>query len=138
MLKETERKNMVHENCRIRFIETSGRKYIDQLKVKDPFQSNCKPEDQKCFICSSTDKPSNCKTANIGYSIKCKNCETKGIKISYEGENAHIRGNEHMKALERKDDKSALYKHINKWSSRGKAAGTISNEGCWKVQNGNK
>ena len=44
-----------------------------------------------------------------------KNYETKGIKISYEGEtcrNAHIRGNEHMKALERKDDKSALYKHI--------------------------
>ena len=36
---------------------------------------------------------------------------------TYEGEtcrNAHIRGNKHQRALERKSDNSVLYKHIQK------------------------
>ena len=41
----------------------------------------------------------------------------KGITRTYEGEtarNAHIRGNEHLKDLERKNDKSVLYRHVKK------------------------
>ena len=116
MLKETESLNKIHPNCRIKFIETSYRKYIEQLQVKDPFKENCKPE-YKCFVCQGTEKQTNCKVSNVGYRIICETCKQRKIDRTYEGEtcrNAHIRGNEHMRDLEKKKDRSVLYKHVQK------------------------
>ena len=50
MLRKAEYENKIDENSRIKFIETSGRKFIDHLRVKDPFQQNCGVE-ENCFIC---------------------------------------------------------------------------------------
>ena len=114
MLRKTECENKIDENSRIKFIETSGRKYIDHLRVKDPFQQNCELE-ERCFICTNANGPTSCKTANIGYSIICKTCKDRKEDKSYEGEtcrNAYIRGKEHLKALEQKSKHSVLYKHI--------------------------
>ena len=116
MLKQTEEQNMIGQASRIKFIETSGRRYIDHLRVKDPYQLNCQPE-ERCFMCSNNSKPTNCKLTNIGYSIICKTCQERNVERTYEGEtcrNAHIRGNEHQRALERRSDSSVLYKHIQK------------------------
>ena len=75
MLKKCEENNKINDNCRIKFIETSGRKFIDQLRVKDPFNLPCPPE-EKCLLCkSSKNGTSNCKISNVGYSIKCNNCQ---------------------------------------------------------------
>ena len=76
MLKITEEQNMIGQASRIKFIETSGRRYIDHLRVKDPYQVNCLPE-ERCFICNNTNKPTNCKSTNIGYSIVCKTCKER-------------------------------------------------------------
>ena len=116
MLKITEEQNMIGQASRIKFIETSGRKFIDQLKVRDPFQSNCKTE-ENCFICSNSPgaKPTNCKVANVGYALICSTCRERKIEKEYIGEtcrNAHLRGNEHLKLLEKKSEKSVLYKNI--------------------------
>ena len=116
MLKITEEQNMIGQASRIKFIETSGRRYIDHLRVKDPYQINCLPE-ERCFICTNSNGPTNCKSTNIGYSIICKTCKERNIERTYEGEtarNAYLRGNEHQRALERKSDNSVLYKHIQK------------------------
>ena len=68
--------------------------------------------EENCLLCKSTkNSTSNCKVQNIGYSIACTKCTS----VSYEGEtcrNGYIRGQEHLKQLENKSDKSALYKHI--------------------------
>ena len=116
MLKQTEQKYQIGTESRIKFIETSGRKFIDHLRIKDPFSENCAPE-IKCFPCRNATKQTNCKMSNIGYTVICQTCKDKGITRTYEGEtarNAHIRGNEHLKDLERKNDKSVLYRHVKK------------------------
>ena len=106
---------MIDPCSRIKFIETCGRKFIDQLKVRDPLQSNCKTE-ENTFICSNRPgaKPI-CKVANVGYALICSTCRERKIEKVYIGEtcrNAHLRGNEHMKLLEKESEKSVLYKHI--------------------------
>ena len=114
MLKKTEEKHSISPTSRIKFVETSGRKYIDQLQLKDPFTENCS-WDENCFVCQNSTEQTNCKVSNVGYSVICKTCKDKGLLRSYEGEtcrNAHIRGKEHLKALQRQSEKSALYKHI--------------------------
>ena len=116
MLRKTEDLYKIDPKCRIKFIETSGRKYIDQLQIKDPFSENCKPG-IKCFVCQGATKPTQCKSSNVGYSIICQTCKDRKIERTYEGEtcrNAHIRGNEHMKDLERKNERSVLHKHVVK------------------------
>ena len=101
MLRKTEENNMIDPCSRIKFIETSGRKFIDQLKVRDPFQSNCKTE-ENCFICSNSPgaKPTNCKVANVGYALICSTCRDRKIEKVYIGEtfrNGHLWRIEHTK-----------------------------------------
>ena len=115
MLKKTEEKYQLGENDRIKFVETSGRKFIDYFKSSDPFSIRCKPVD-KCFACDSeSERKSDCKTTNIGYSILCKLCKVRGKDISYEGESArsaHLRGNEHLNDFKNKSKTSVMYKHV--------------------------
>ena len=55
-----------------------------------------------------------CNTNNVGYKWQCMTCtENDTIKV-YEGEtgrSARLRGAEHLKQLEKKSDKSVLFKH---------------------------
>ena len=114
MLRKTEESNPIAPTSRIRFVETSGRKYIDQLRVRDPYIKNCKPE-EKCLPCSNTRKQSNCKVANVGYTITCQLCKERRVDKSYEGKtcrNAHLRGAEHLRDIEKENENSPSYKHI--------------------------
>ena len=115
MLKKTEDQYKIGENNRIKFVETCSRKYVDYFRNSNPFNIKCKPSD-KCFVCDSDSvNNSDCKTTNIGYSIKCKLCKEKGKDVSYEGESArsaHLRGNKHLSALRNKRKTSVLYKHV--------------------------
>ena len=49
MLKKTEDKFKIDEKSRIKFVETSGRKYIDYYRNSNPFNVRCKPEDRILF-----------------------------------------------------------------------------------------
>ena len=114
MLKKTEAENQIDGNSRIKFIETSGRKFIDHLRINDPFDKKCEPV-EKCLACDSSQVGTNCKVTNVGYTIMCKTCKERNITKAYEGEtcrNAYPRGLEHAKALEKKQEGSLLYKHI--------------------------
>ena len=114
MLKSTEDRHKINENCRIKFVEKSGVKYVDYLKNVNPFGENCKKEDD-CLMCRNNQKFTNCKTENVGYTIKCKLCKERQIVKTYEGEtarNGHIRGKEHLKGWQNKSKNSVLYRHI--------------------------
>ena len=55
-----------------------------------------------------------CNTSNVGYKWQCMTCtENDTVKV-YEGEtgrSARLRGAEHLKQLEKKSEKSVLFKH---------------------------
>ena len=116
MLRKTEEMHQISNESRIKFVETSGRKYVDQLRVNDPYEVRCKPDD-RCFTCQDKVKVTNCKITNVGYSIICKTCKDRGRDRTYEGEtcrNTYLRGKEHMRDYERKADNSVMYKHVKK------------------------
>ena len=103
-LKDTEEKYQIDKNSRIKFVEVSGRKYVDFFKQNDPFSKKCEPEEE-CLICSNEENRISCKTSNIGYSISCNICKERGKEVSYEGESSRsgfIRMKEHVKDLEKK------------------------------------
>ena len=56
-----------------------------------------------------------CNTNNVGYRWHCLICRQENKTKVYEGESsrsARIRGLEHLSELEKKKEKSVLYKHI--------------------------
>ena len=104
----TESNFQVGVGDRIKFIETNGRKYIDHLKIGDPFHKKC-PLEENCLLCKNSLKNANCKVAKVGYTIICKLCQTRNILKAYEGETgriAYIRGQEHTKELLRKSEQA--------------------------------
>ena len=57
-----------------------------------------------------------CNTNNVGYRWRCLNCQKDEAVKVYEGESgrsARIRGQEHLRDLEKRKPTSVLYKHIN-------------------------
>ena len=116
MLRKAEETNKIGEYSRIKFIETSGRKFIDQLKINDQFGQNCNPS-ENCIVCAGVEKPSNCKVANVGYTLFCKLCKDRGVQKSYKGEtcrSGYLRGIEHQRQFKNKSDGSVMYKHTVK------------------------
>ena len=68
-------------------------------------------------MCQGATKQTNCKVSNIGYSIVCQTCKDRKVDRTYEGEtcrNAHIRGNEDLRDLENKNERSVLHRHVKK------------------------
>ena len=80
-LKEIEEVYKIDEGKRIKFVEKSGKKIIDKIRVSDPFRSNCK--EQECLACRNSEKFSNCRKTNIGYQITCENCLNQEEKPGY-------------------------------------------------------
>ena len=93
----------------MKFVETCGRKYSDFLKSSNPFRAKC-GENEKCFVCSTTQEGGHCRTSNINYSITCKLCNKQYIGES--SRSGYLRGVEHLRALEKKSKHSVLYRHI--------------------------
>ena len=106
---------------RIRIVEKGGLKIKDILGSKNPFKkSNC--NQKTCPLCTKSefvDTHSDevkipCSTNNVGYRWLCLTCKEKDKIKVYDGEtgrSARLRGSEHLKDLEKKRDKSVLYKH---------------------------
>ena len=114
LLQQTEEKYKIDEFSRIKFIETSGKKYTDFFTSNDTTNAKCTPKGT-CFACDSSKRDVDCKSSNIGYSIVCTLCKERNRPVSYEGESAHnayICGNEHWKLYKNKNKNSALYKHV--------------------------
>ena len=113
-LRNIEEKYKISNEKRIKFVEKSGRKLVDKIRIADPFRENCK--DSECLACKSATKFKNCRKTNIGYSIQCKLCKSRGIIRSYEGEsgrNLYRRSKEHSRQLKTGNKNSVLMRHIN-------------------------
>ena len=112
-LKAVEDKNRIGEDKRIKFVEKSGKKIVEAVRVTDPFRKNCEEED--CLACRNASKFTNCRKNNIGYTIECRKCKSKGKRKVYHGEsnrNLYQRTREHLAQLEKRKECSVLYKHI--------------------------
>ena len=107
---------------RIKVVERAGMKIKDILGSKNPLKkSTC--TQKVCPLCTKSKhvEPNTeesrhpCNTNNVGYRWRCLKCqEMDNVKV-YEGEtgrSARIRGGEHLRDLEKKREKSALYKHV--------------------------
>ena len=111
-----------HSGERIKVVERAGMKIKDILSSKNTLnKSNC--TQKACPLCTESEhvKPNTeksrhpCNTNNVGYRWTCLKCKEMDIVKVYEGEtgrSARIRGGEHLKDLEKKREKSALYKHV--------------------------
>ena len=99
-----------------------------RLKIKDILgyknsrqKSKCSPKTcPNCtpstfFDVNSEGNHHPCNTKNVGYKWSCVNCLKNDLVQVYKGESgrsACVRGNEHVRDLVNKREKSALYKHI--------------------------
>ena len=117
MLRNTEKRYMIDENHRIKFVSKVGMKLIHMFQRKDPFQVNCTTDD--CNPCAvlkeNPGELSNCKTNNVCYSAKCKTCEDKGKTKVYFGEtshNLHLRSKDRIQLCKKKSDNSFMYKQM--------------------------
>ena len=83
---------------------------------------NPKCNEKSCPLCTKSEfvEPStdenqiSCMTNNVGYRWVCLTCEERGKVAVYEGEtsrSARVRGAEHLKGLEGKNNDNILYKH---------------------------
>ena len=111
-----------HSEERIKIVEKGGLKIKDILSSKSSLHKS-KCTQKTCPLCKDSkyveaneDKNrQSCSTNNVGYRWRCMKCkELDKVKV-YEGEtgrSARLRGAEHVKDLEKKREKSALYKHI--------------------------
>ena len=110
-----------NEEERIKIVERGGLKMKNILCAKNPFRKS-KCNQKTCVLCSkseyievsSEEVKVNCNTNNVGYRWCCVTCQEKNITKIYEGESsrsARLRGAEHLKQLEKKSEKSVLFKH---------------------------
>ena len=106
---------------RIKIEEKGGLKLKDILVAKNPFKKS-KYVEKTCPLCTSSEVVVSsedgvkipCNTNNVGYRWLCLTCKDRNITKVYEGEtgrSARIRGAEHVRDLEGKKEKSALFKH---------------------------
>ena len=106
---------------RIKIEEKGGLKIKDILTSKNPFKKS-KCVQKTCPLCTSSKYIETseeeikipCNSNNIGYRWTCLTCKERDIVKVYEGEtgrSAIVRGAEHLKDLEKKKQKSVLFKH---------------------------
>ena len=99
---------------KIKFIERRGRSLQDILVSGNPW-SDIKCGREKCVICQrETGSMGECTRENALYKITCKECKKEEKVSEYWGEtgrNCFLRGGEHWKGLEDKEEENALWKH---------------------------
>ena len=137
LLKNTEEKFKISEDCRIKFVSKSGHKLINLMKKKDPFAENCSGNDcPPCENLQTEGKISRCKIDNVTYQGICKTCGDEGKVRIYDGEtarNLHVRSKEHINEYNRNNENNWMIKHVNN-DHEGKKENV---QFIWKVHIGN-
>ena len=120
-LRKREEELNKNDKERIKIEEKGGLKMKDILCSKNPFQKT-KCLQKTCPLCTESEFVEitteevkiPCNTNNIGYRWLCLTCKERNVVKVYEGEtgrSARTRGAEHLKELEKKKEKSVLFKH---------------------------
>ena len=88
-------------------METTGETLKNALQRSDPFgQLKCDMT-KSCMVCKGG--RGQCKRENITYEIRCSEC--KCIYVGETSRTGHYRGQQHTKALNKKDPKLVLWQH---------------------------
>ena len=98
----------------LRVVETSGKKIKHSLVNLD--LTGCFYGPDRCRACKSGLKGSSHTRSGVQYHITCKVCAVTNILAEYHGEsgdNAVYRLGQHEDAIERKDTKNAVAKHLD-------------------------
>ena len=98
----------------LRVVETSGKKVKHSLVNLD--LTGCFYGPERCQACKSGLKGSSHTRSGVQYYITCKVCAVTNILVEYHGEsgdNAVHRLGQHGDAIERKDKKNAMAKHLD-------------------------
>ena len=127
---------------RIKIVEKGGLKIKNILCAKNPFKKpRC--EQKTCPLCSQSEfvdvSPGEvkvaCSTNNVGYRWRCMTCKENDTDKVYEGEtgrSARLRGAEHLQQLEKKSEKSVLFKHLRTAHKDGTAKFSMEITGQFK------
>ena len=97
-------------------VESGGVKVEELLPKKNPFKKE-KCKEKWCPLCKNSKEgevKNLCNTNNIGYRWTCETCKDEEKNKFYEGESsrsARLRGKEHLRGLENKNENNVLYKH---------------------------
>ena len=106
MYEETIRKS----KCPVKVVERAGTSIKRKVQKSYPFERE-KCGSEECLLCLTRGK-GNCRTESITYEIVCGKEDCKYIYIGESSRNAYCRGKEHLLGLVKKEEDSALYKHI--------------------------
>ena len=109
-LKKRYEETIRKSKCPVKVVERAGTNIKRKLQKSYPFgEERCNSEE--CFVCVTEGK-GNCKTENVTYEIVCGKRDCEYIYIGETSRNAFCRGREHMLGLVKKDENSALFKHV--------------------------
>ena len=106
-LKTVEARSADDRGWRVKIVEMGGRTLRSQTRKSNPWSGKSCGR-RNCFPCRA-EKGGDCKRRNVGYSITCQACEAQ-----YHGETSRTmfcRGDEHLRALNRKNKDSVLWSH---------------------------
>jgi len=99
-------------DCKVKVVERAGTSVKNKLQKSYPFKKDeCK---ERCFVCMSDGK-GKCRRSNVNYKIVCTR---QGCEYVYYGEtarNGFVRGKEHLKGMEKRDEESVLIQHVREW-----------------------
>ena len=92
---------------KIKVVEQSGVTLKRMLQRSDPFrEKQCNNFD--CLVCRTGGKES-CRSTGVTYELVCQVCRHKYIGET--SRSAYTRGKEHLRALEKREESSVLWRH---------------------------
>jgi hypothetical protein len=106
-LREVEARGRDDREWKVKIMEMGGQTLRSQTSKSNPW-SGMPCSREHCFACQG-EKGGECRRKNVGYKITCQTC-----KAEYHGETSrtmYCRGEEHLKALDRKSSDSVLWAH---------------------------
>ena len=106
-LRKEYQKEIKQQGFNIKVVEKAGIAIKRLLQKSDPFKPRqCERED--CPVCSTGGKGP-CDGEGVTYEIKCVQCNS--VYVGETARSAYTRGKEHVKSLNNKEERSALWKH---------------------------
>jgi len=106
-LKKALQEEVNKTTIKVKVVEKSGTSLTSLLQRSNPARErNCQREN--CLLCTSNGK-GDCTKNEIVYEIECEGCGDRYIGET--SRNAYTRGEEHKKALVKREQRSVLWNH---------------------------